>query len=422
MSHAIIISKKEIKLLFKSKRRILLFFMVPIMLFVVAIFSVVIGVFFVITTTSEGPLTITIIDHAQDENSLYIINNLSKNNFLIDNKSEIASPNSLLSLEQPPSILIYFPENFSSLIENKNVTANFYVWYDNKDLKNEVAMEIISYYSSFLNQKVVTEEYGELNLKRVGFITQGTSSGLGAEEASSLIIIPLYMLIFFVVPPTTLILISITQEREQKTLESLLLQPIKRKTIVIGKILYGVFLVMSNLLFTLITISLLIIIVVYLLTEYVGINIIDLIIPLITLEVGLLIAYIFIGLTILSFLLISMAVFFSLIAKDEREGNMVISLLMIFPVLALIVIFSIPIHKFDLFGQIIITGFPIVGFLFAIYLSLLSGSLGIPAVTSLMFQSLFCLFMIWLSSKLIEMEGILDINLSQAFKRLFRRA
>lgn len=253
-------------------------------------------------------------------------------------------------------------------------------------------------------------------------VTKSTSTaGLGAGEASGLIIIPLYMLIFFVVPPTSLILISITQEREQKTLESLLLQPIKRRTIVMGKILYGLFLVMSNLIVSLLAIIMLSTFVIFLISEYLKINIINLILPFITPDTVSFAIYLMIGLTILSFLLISIAVFFSLIAKDEREGNMVISILMIFPVFAIFIIYAIPIQTFDLFGQIVTTGIPIIGFLFAIYISLLSGSLGIPAYTSLIFQLLFCAISVWFSAKIIEMEGILEVNLSQAFVKFIKR-
>jgi ABC-type Na+ efflux pump permease subunit len=392
------IAKKEIKLLFKAKRRIILFFTVPIMLFVVAILSIVIGGLMIVTQGSDGPLTITVVDHAQDNNTLYIIENL-KAYFIIETENNVTDPQQLVNSDNPPNILLYFPANFSSIITKPNETALFYLYYNNKELKYESVITVIDYYSRSLNKEIIVEDYGELNLNRVNYISSGTSSGVSASEASSLIIIPIYILMFFVIPPISLILISITQEREQKTLESLLLQPISRKAIVNGKILYGFILVVSNLFLTILTIAVLAVGVIYILSEYAEIDLITLIKPLITQDSILLVIYVILGLTLVSILLISLAVMISLLAKDEREGNMVIS---------------------GVAGEIFLSSLPVIGFMFSLYITILTGSIGFSSVISLLSQTFFCLISIWFSSKLIEIEGILDINIIQALKRLVR--
>ena len=418
MGTSVTIAKKEIKLLFKAKRRIILFFTVPILLLVVAIFSLVIGGLIFVTQGQQGPIVITVVDHANDNNSLYIIDHLKSVSFVIDNKSSVKDPLSLVTSDNPPDILLYFPANFSTLIQDPNSTAYFYVYYNNKEIKYEAALTVINHYSKELNSKIISAKYGDLNLNRVDYVTKGTSSGVSVTQASSLIIIPIYILMFFVIPPISLILISITQEREQKTLESLLLQPISRKSIVNGKILYGLILVASNLMITLVTLAVVALAGIYLVSLLVHVNVIPLITPYVTLDNMLFALYIISGLTLVCILLISLSVMMSLLAKDEREGNMVVSILMILPVIALVLIIAVPYDIFGTPGQIFFSSLPVIGFMYSLYVTILTGSIGITSYISLGAQLIFSLLSIWFSSRLIEIEGILEINIVQAFKKL----
>ena len=419
MGASITIAKKEIKLLFKAKRRIILFFTVPIMVLAIGVFSLLIGGIMVATQTNDGPVVVTVVDHAQDNNSLFIINSLKNVSLIIDNQSTIADPMSLVNSANPPDILLYFPTNFSTLITNQNETAVFYIFYNNKQIKYEAVVNVIDYYAGQLNRNVIRNDYGNLNLNRVDYISQGTSAGVSVTQASSLIIVPIYILMFFVIPPISLILISITQEREQKTLESLLLQPISRKSIVNGKILYGLILVASNLFITLATLLGVAALVVYLISAFLHINVIALILPYLTLENFFVLSYIIIGLTLVCILLISLAVMMSLLAKDEREGNMVVSILMILPVVALVLIIAVPYDIFGTTGQYFFASLPVIGFMYSLYVAILTGSIGYISLASIVAQAFFSLLSIWISSRLIEIEGILEINLVQAVKKIF---
>ena len=110
----------------------------------------------------------------------------------------------------------------------------------------------------------------------------------------------------------------------------------------------------------------------------------------------------------------------SLLAKDEREGNMVISILMILPVISLILIIAVPYDIFGSVGQYVFASLPVIGFMFSLYVAILTGSIGMISLVSIIAQLAFSLFSIWVSSKLIEIEGILEINIVQALKKLIR--
>ena len=133
MSSSLTIAIKEVKLLFKAKRRIFLFFTVPLIVLFIAVLSIVIAGIMVVTQNQEGPVVITVIDHSHSNESLFIINNLESYSFKIDNKSTVVDPYSLINSQKPPDILVFFPANFSSLLNNKNDTASLYVYYNNND-------------------------------------------------------------------------------------------------------------------------------------------------------------------------------------------------------------------------------------------------------------------------------------------------
>ena len=420
MSSSLTIAIKEIRLLFKAKRRIFLFFTVPIIVLVIAVLSLVIAGIMVVTQNQEGPVVITVIDHSQSNESLYIINNLEAYSFEIDNRSTITDPYSIINSQKPPDILVFFPANFSSLINNKNDTASLFIYYNNKQIKYEAAVTVIQGLTANLNNQIIVRDYGKLNLNRVEIQSLGKKSGVSATQASSLIIIPIYVLMFFVIPPISLILISITQEREQKTLESLLLQPISRKSIVNGKLLYGLILVASNLIITLITLGTVVVVAIFAINEFFHVNLMPTLLEYVTVENFLVVSYIIIGLTLVGILLISLSVMMSLLAKDEREGNMVTSILMILPVVALILIVAVPYDIFGVIGQYFFASLPVIGFMYSLYIAILTGTIGPVNYFSLLAQAFFSLLSIWFSSKLIEIEGILEINIVQALKKLVR--
>ena len=190
----------------------------------------------------------------------------------------------------------------------------------------------------------------------------------------------------------------------------------------IAKILYGLILVASNLIITILTVSLVGLGAIYLLSELTHVNLFNMLIPYITTEGILFVLYIIAGLTLVSILLISLSVMMSLLAKDEREGNMVVSILMILPVIALVLIITIPYDIFGIGGQYVFASLPVIGFMWSLYVTILTGSIGFISFVSLLSQAFFCLLSIWFSTRLIEIEGILEINIVQAIKKLIHLA
>ena len=422
------IAKKEFKLLLKSTRRIFLLFMMPLIILLIGIVGGFIAIYVIPSSTGQAVDVMVIQDDPGINSSLnwgstYYSMLKSSNgtkNFNYSNET-YTHLHSLLN-ENNFSILIYVPANFSSVINQTNV-AHVYVYYDNSKLSNEDAVNSIMTVTATLNIQLVYLQYGgPINLNRVVLTATGTSKGSGALLASSLSIIPLYLVIFLVIPPITLVLISVTIEREQKTLESVLLQPIDRKDFIAGKILYGVLIVLMNTILTVGSILVLIVLLIFMLPSdqinQAGPVLNDIINNLLgsESEFWLLILYVFVGLVIISLLLVAVAVFFSMMARDEREANMVISSIIIFPLISIIFLVYLPLGSLPDMFLIILGALPVIGYLFSIYLILLKGGIILTAWLSLIFQILWIFLIIWFAGRLIESEGILHIS----FKKVLR--
>ena len=136
----------------------------------------------------------------------------------------------------------------------------------------------------------------------------------------------------------------------------------------------------------------------------------------IDISVWIFVIYIIIGLILASLLTITAAVFFSLMAKDEREANMVISALIIIPMVSTFLIAFLPIELLDSGIQIILLFLPLLGYLFAIYVSIIAGEISLIAWLSLLAQLAWIFLGVWMAGRLVESEGILEIS----YKRFFR--
>ncbi len=417
LRNAWIIAKKEIRLLFKSTRRIALLFSTGIIIILVGIF--IAFIVFSTSTTLEGPVEVTVIQ-ADDNywgNYFYTLlrNNKDIKNFDFVNKTE-TDLDDLLERKNF-SVLLYIPANFSELI-NQSLPAQFFLYYDNTNLKNEVAVTEINEIAALLNQQLIYLEYGgPINLIRVYSLPIGTSKGTGAILAFTLTMIPMYAIFMLVIPPLTLVLISVTIEREQKTLESLLLQPLNRRNIVAGKLLYGILLVAFNTVINLVSILILLLSIFIMAPQElkeVSIKLLEAMIENIGFTVWIFIIYLLAGLVLVSVLMVTAGVFFSLMAKDEREANMVISLLIIIPLFSIFFLAFLPIGTLPELLQLAIVAIPLLGYLFGVYFTILAGEITIWAWLSLVFQTLWIIVAVWLAGRLIESEGILEIS----FKRL----
>jgi ABC-type Na+ efflux pump permease subunit len=418
LREAWVIAKKEIRLLFKSTRRIALLFSTGLIIIFIGIISAFIV--FSTSTVLESPVKVTVIqaDNNHWGSYLYTLlrNNNNTKNFNFVNKTKADLDNLLESKNF--SVLLYIPENFSELI-NQSLPAQFFLYYDNADLKNEAAVVTINEVAALLNQELIYLEYGgPINLYRIYSRPKGTSKGYGALIASTLTMVPMYAIFMLVIPPLTLVLISVTIEREQKTLESLLLQPLDRKNIVTGKLLYGIILVAFNTGVNIVSI-LAVLVGLYVMApqelKEESIRIFETIIESMGFTTWLFLIYLLIGLILVSVLMVTAAVFFSLLAKDEREANMVISVLIIIPLISVFFFVFLPLNTLPELLQLVIIAIPLLGYLFGVYLAILSGEITVLAWLSLVFQTLWIMMAVWSAGRLIESEGILEIS----FKRLF---
>lgn len=417
-----IIAKKEIKLLFKSTRRIFLLFTTPLILLVIFLISVFLLA--IMIPELDKPIEVTVIqddsgfDGTNWGDGLYISlknHNLTKNLVYV-NRSESELNNLLESKNY--TILLYIPANFSETI-NQSVPAQFYMYYESN---YESVISILTV-SQIYNQYLFTLYHPGVTTTKLYVIPEGAGETAGFEGivASYITLIPLYLIIFLVVPSLSLVLISVTIEREQKTLESLILQPIERKSIIAGKLLYGAILVGVNTISTLVSFLVILVVGYFMLPK----EVIDDATPVIQELVGnadisvyLFLLFMLLGLILVSLLTITAAVMFSLLAKDEREANMVVSAMVIVPLVSTLLITFLPIDLIPEILHIILVALPLLGYLFAIYFAFVSGELAVISWFSLLAQLLWTLLGVWGAGRLMESEGILEIS----YKKIFRRS
>ncbi len=419
-----VIAKKEIRLLFKSTRRILLLFTTPIIMFIM--FVLILVVSGLIAIDAERPLDVTVIQNDEGHNginwgdgfySLLKSHKLTKD-YIYKNES-VTNLNAILQ-EKKFTVLLYIPTNFSATI-NQSVPAQFFIHYNNDRVNSQGMVANIVAVSQSYNIQIIYYYHGTINLTNIYVIPErlGGDEGIESFIASYVTMIPLYAILLLVVPSLSLVLISVTIEREQKTLESLILQPIERKSIIAGKLLYGAILVVFNSVITLVTTVAIIVVGMIFLPESLRtelVSIIESVIEAADITVWLFILYMLLGLVLVSLLVITAAVLFSLMAKDEREANMVVSALVIIPLVSTLLIAFLPVSEIAESFQFILVLIPLLGYLFAIYLSLTSGELTLTSWFSLVGQLGWMLIGIWSAGRLIESEGILEIS----YKRFFR--
>ncbi|MHA2175973.1 MAG: ABC transporter permease [Candidatus Hodarchaeales archaeon] len=419
-----IIAKKEIRLLFKSTRRKLLLFATPIIMFIMFVLILIFSS--LIAIDAERPLDVTVIQNDEEHDGInwgdgfYTLlksHDLTKD-YIYKNES-VTNLNAILQ-EKDFTVLLYIPANFSAMI-NQSVPAQFFIHYNNDRVNSQGMVANILTLSQDYNIQIIYYYHGIVNLTNIYVIPERLGGDEGADSfiASYFTMIPLYAILLLVVPSLSLVLISVTIEREQKTLESLILQPIERKSIIAGKLLYGSILVVFNSVITLTTILAIMVIGLIILPESLKtelVPIIESIIEAVDITVWLFILFMLLGLVLVSLLVITAAVLFSLMAKDEREANMVVSALVIIPLVSTLLIAFLPVSEIAESFQFILVLIPLLGYLVAIYLSLTSGELTLISWFSLVGQLGWILIGIWSAGRLIESEGILEIS----YKRFFR--
>ncbi len=419
-----VIAEKEIRLIFKSTRRILLLFTTPLIMFLM--FALILFFSGLVAADVEKPRDVTVIQNDEGHNGInwgegfYTLlksHNLTKD-YIYKNES-VSNLNAVLQ-EKKFTVLLYIPANFSATI-NQSLPAQFFIHYDNSRANSQGMVANILTLSQNYNIQIIYYYHGVINLSKIYVLPErlGGDQGIESFIASYIALIPLYAILLLAFPSLSLVLISVTIEREQKTLESLILQPIERKSIIAGKLLYGSILVAFNTAIMLITMIAIVVLGMISLPESLRselIPIIEAIIEAADITVWFFILFMLIGLVLVSLLVITAAVLFSLMAKDEREANMVMSAIVLIPLVSTTLIAFLPLSAIDETFQFILVLLPLLGYLFAIYLSLTSGELTLILWFSLVGQLGWILIGIWFTGRLIESEGILEIS----YKRFFR--
>lgn len=415
---SITVMRKEIKLLFKSKRRIFLLFLMPIMI----LFG---GIFTAVTSMNVAdelqPVDIWVIDEAKTNQSNKLIQ--IWNSINMTRIEKIQGDYNQLVNELKFDVLVYIPQNFSSLI-NQNLTSIIFISYnENNTLNKYTAIDIYQVTESYDASLVLIQnpniQFNNIDTSILG-VSENKDDVVDEGIAQLLVIIPVYIIFFVVITPISLVLISVTIEREQKTLEVLFLQPVSRRSIVMGKILYGLSLVGFTLLLDIISVSISIILVIRVISnigpEAEGPPVSD-----IANVVGLdeIITF-FLGIAAIAIIIISLAVFLSLLAKDEKEANMISGIIPMLIMGMVIVIFVVPITDMGFLGQFLLSIMPVLGVIVAIYLSTIAGGVIPLAYAALVAQAVWSIVIITMTAKVSEAESILELSYSKVFKELKR--
>ena len=416
-----ILAKKEVRLLFKSKRRIFILSITPFMILVIGMIMV-----FGINSANNNQ-NVTHIYVINDSPSTHTDTLLTYYSTINNSKLVDYSGSFQQTVESGEyQVMVYIPSNFSSLVDN-NTLAKVYIAYNSNSSRYETVALSLTQLTNLYQQQLVITDNPDVQFNRITPVLSTTpqeNKGISESLASTIFIIPVYIMFFVVIPPISLIMISVTIEREQETLETLFLQPVPRDSIILGKILYGVSLVIFVLILDIIMVG----IDVLLYNLFVGDSTGEFqdLIKMVTELLGVNIFIYFLGaIVFLSVLVVSLSVLLSLLAKDEREANLTSSIVPLVMVSMIIIVQAIELSKLPYVVQIILTFLPIIGILIALYLELVSGSIGLIGICGIVSQIIWIAFTIRFAARLSESESILELNFQRVAaeikKMIFRK-
>ena len=404
-----IIVEKEIKLLFKSKRRIFLLIMMPIIIITGGIITA-----FTVPNDIGQPVGIQVLDEnptnmtAAFKSLLMTINDTKY--------TEISGDYATIVNQSKYQVFVYIPANFTNLIENNNQSSIYIYYNDNSPQYKQVAIQVLALADLF-EKSLIFSLHPEVNFNLIqeNLVSPPVKQGAVNEDLRAIsVIIPVYIILFVVISPLSLILISVTIEREQKTLEMLFLQPVNRRDIVLGKLYYGLSLVLITLILDILAVIGSVysfILISGIPTEGLASQIID---ALRSIDPMLYVGFVA-AMMIISVLLVAAAILLSLLAKDEREANMISGLLPMLIVGMMFVLFVIPVEELGVGLQALLVCIPVSGTIFAIYLASISGTITWLSWLSFALQIVWSGVVVDLIVRLSEAESILELNYSKLF-------
>lgn len=413
---AVQIAIKEFRLLFRSKRRIFWLFSTTFLIFALGVLGGV--VFFFVG--DEEPTLLIAGAHEEFEGE-------NRGGIALKQLCELQTEETftIIALEAVDrrleeknfDIMVVLPLNFTGLLMDNNtaVNATVTVYYDAGDITSLRMATEVEIAIAQLNSAIVYQTYRIDKSVWVAPDLDNVAEGVGELGAAVLSMIPLYGMLLLAMPAVSLTLISVTIEREQKTLEPLLLSRISRRSIVWGKLFYGLLLIGITL----------------------GLNIISMIVGMLVFtlmsgsEVSSIIeageefaefieldvisaSFLVVGLIIISMLLVAICVLFSFLAKDEREGQMLISAVIGVPAVCVVAFLFLPFADFPLWLKLTFAITPLFGFLqSAFYVFLEGGKINLATAVGLMSQIVWLILVIWTTARLIESEGVLEVSMAK---------
>lgn len=420
---SLILLEKELRLLFKTKRRIFILIIIPLIILSMGI----IGGIADRSIDDDDDIIETVEISILDENPSNITNLLKSYWTGIEGSdiNEVSEEYSTIIDEGDFDVFVYIPSNFTILILDGNISTIEIQYNSNSFQNSNVAFQVFQLTFVFEDQLIrannpdvafdlVNPQFGE-------FDTGGDKTGDESRDEiiGELVILPVYIIFFVIISPMSLILISVTIEREQKTLEMLFLQPVKRRDIVLGKVYYGLALTLITLILDIVA-AIFAIFLFILISGGPSVDIIGFIVDESN-DLGFLVIFGFmIGLIVISVNIISFAVLLSLLAKDEREANMISGILpmLIFGIIGFI--FVVPLDDFSTGSQAIFASLPVIGIIISIYLSGLAGEIIWIAYLSVVAQVIWAILIIGLITRISEADSILEINYSKVFREIKR--
>jgi hypothetical protein len=126
----------------------------------------------------------------------------------------------------------------------------------------------------------------------------------------------------------------------------------------------------------------------------------------------------FLSIAAISIILIALSVLLSLLAKDEKEANMISGIIPMLIMAMGFLIFIIPIADMSTAGQFTMAAVPIFGVIVAIYLSTLAGGVVSLAYVALVAQLFWAFVIISMTARISEAESILELSYGKAFREL----
>lgn len=215
--------QKEFKHIIRDKRTLLIVFAMPVVLVLLFGFAI---------TTEVKDTKIAILDNAKDELSIALVNKIASSGYFdvhkyLNSNSEIKS----VFGDGEVRLALVIPDNFSKEYYS-NGKAQVQLIADASDLNN--ATSIINYANA-----IIKDYQAELtNAPHNGGLFETTVKMLYNQEQKSVYMyVPGVLALVLALISAMMTAMSLTKEKELGTLRVLTVSPLRRKTIIAGKVI-----------------------------------------------------------------------------------------------------------------------------------------------------------------------------------------